>query len=264
VRSLESEDQYSVDVAASQRQNIRFYFKHYIDISSFPQSTHYVHIVDAVVFTNLIYHTFIQLGEYNDAINVGFSTTGSYVSDLSFLDMNQCSAGINQPCTIGAPCGSHSNHHKSVERISDALLNERDDDTSSRQFSVLWCDRAANTFCTYEFFYHERLSSFGVVDGSSPAILVLRLTGNISENTAAMSIILAHEVAHCLHMADVYGSDNHENDGIHECLMDYLEYDDTTGIIFLYEQMRLRPSDAFCDNCQRYIYQNILLHFYYD
>jgi hypothetical protein len=261
VRALDVDEHYLVETSASQRQNIRFYFQHYVDLSTFPQPTHYVHITDAVVFTNLIYHTFIQLGEYRDRISVGFSTTGAYETNLSFIAIDACTRGINQPCTVGLPCGDHSNHHKSVERISDVLLERRGEDTSSRQFSVLWCDRTVNTFCSNDSFFHERLSSFAVVVDERPVIHVMRLTNDDSENTAAMSIILAHEVAHCLHYDDVYDSDNHENDGIHECLMDYLQ-PDYFDINDLYDGMRARPSGAFCEFCKHWIGDRILNFFY--
>lgn len=262
VQALEEDALDSVELAASQKLNTSFTFQHYIDTYSFPQSTHRVKIVDAVVFTNIIYHSFIQFSEYRNRITVSFSTTGSHLDD-EITNMDACANGVNQPCIVsGGSCGSHSQHHKSVERISQALYDARSEDSSSRELSVLWCDRASNTFCAYESGIHAQTSSFGMVVENRPVLQVLRLTGVDTENTAAMSIILAHETAHCLGMNDVYGSTNHARDGVYDCLMDYLEYDDL-GINYLYEQMRTSPLNAFCPSCEDAIGELIMLRFYY-
>ena len=262
VHALEKDELDSVEPAASQKLNISFTYQHYIDTYSFPQSTHYVHIAEAVSFTNIIYLSLVQFGEHRHDIGVRFSSTGSYLND-TITNMGACTNGVNQPCIVsGGSCGAHSQHHKSVERISQALYDARDEDASSREFSVLWCDRASNTFCTYDTGFHEQTSAFGMVVDNRPVLQVLRLTGDDSENTAAMSIILAHETAHCLRMNDVYGSTNHERDGIYECLMDYLQLD-FFDINDLYDEMRAHPLDAFCESCENVIGDLIMLHFYY-
>ena len=140
------------------------------------------------------------------------------------------------------------------------LNNNRNDD----HIYVLWAHRTydsngiKSSYCEYnpetEAHVYPEALGFTLVHGdvALPIIGVLKAAGTTDYSSRkSMSLTLAHEVAHCLQMDDVYDTENHiVGDSSFDCLMDAF-YD--PGYWFFYDDILDGVIPPFCDSCQNQI-----------
>ena len=208
------------------------------------------YIDDAVSFANTIYSKYFGIGFYIDG-NPLFRSDA--IADT-------CSQhDKNAPCTE-ATCGSnHANHHKNIVKIANQLNYNREDD----HIYIMWAHREYNdgviksSYCKLDnnknHIYAQVLG--GVPKDESdglclPIITVLKILGAEETKKKCMSLILAHEITHCLQMEDVYYDGLHYDGSyaIYTCFMDGMCNDSFT-INSFYNNVLNGNTMPFCGAC---------------
>ena len=228
-----------------------FYFRHLYDPETFNLHRH--NIVSAVSFVDQV---------YSAEFSVTFPNTGA-ISEDTVTDIYDCTMDMETPC-LNAYCGSYTSHHKDVKLISDTLLAWRRNSFSNSSaydnyIVVLWTDRETGTYCYYHQsetgsgYVHEYKNSCACVISHRPVIHIM----NIADDTTAqriphMSILLAHELAHCFGAEDEYNGERpaeHAADEVWGCLVDCIFTDDNASVDY-YNRVKNGQTEPFCDSCK--------------
>ena len=230
-----------------------FTYRHIIEPNAFT-NMQILYTVGAVNFVDAVY-------EYN--FSASFSTAGSVLTD-TYTNISNCPHGITQRCRTDGTCGSNANHHKDVVEIADILYY--DVPRAQDQIVVLWSDYENDIFCHYVEYEGSNQSQHLYVTGTfamvnpigRPVIHIMHLKGasGIREK-ALMSLLLAHETAHCFGAEDVYGTGPaHADDDEWNCMMDYILIEDDAAKDF-YEAVNQDLSLAFCASCKSTIMERL-------
>lgn len=178
-------------------------------------------------------------------------------------EISDCTMGEDTPC-LNAYCGPNSTHHKEVSKISRQLMRWREQNITGESVKdyyivTLWTDREYGTYCYYHWsdsadaYIHEYMNSYAVVMNHNPAIHILNIADTTTEQRIPhMSILLAHELAHCFGACDLYLNQRppeHQNDGEWQCLVDIFETENDAAIDF-YNGILAGTVDPFCDYCK--------------
>ena len=108
-------------------------------------------------------------------------------------------------------------------------------------------------------YVHEYYAAYAVVFDHKPVIHILSLGATASQRSAHMSLLLAHETAHCFGAEDTYGMETpveHRADGVWRCLVDCFEMSGGSSVSF-YNNILNGSADAFCDACRSAIASGI-------
>ena len=253
----------NVSTVVQRRSNstlTEFYFRHLYDPETFNLHRHY--IVSAVSFVDQV---------YSAEFSVTFPNTGP-ISEDTVTDISDCTMDMETPC-LNAYCGSYTSHHKDVKLISDTLLAWRRNSFSNSSYYdnyivVLWTDRETGTYCYYHQsetgsgYVHEYKSSHACVISHRPVIHIM----NIGDDTTAqriphMSLVLAHELAHCFGAEDLYSGqipNEHKSDEGWRCLVGAW-YTNNNAALNYYENLKKNydsnpnndtETEPFCDACR--------------
>jgi hypothetical protein len=236
-----------------------FYFRHFYDPETFNLHRHY--IVSAAAFVDRV---------YSSEFSVTFPSTGMISAD-NITEINDCSMDEITPC-LSAYCGPNSTHHKDVARIARQMLlwkeqNITGETVKDNYIVTLWTDREYGTYCYYHIpnssnsYVHEYLGAFACVLNHQPFIHILNIADETTEQRIPhMSIILAHELAHCFGAEDIYGQGRHpahQDDQNWQCLVDIV-YTVNDAAVNFYTAVQNGAAEPFCVQCQSAIRTGLL------
>lgn len=234
-------------------------FRHFYDARTF--SGKIGSIPSAMVFTNLVYSS-------NFPISCASSTAYPVAQD-NITSLRHCQADIDTPCNSTQGCGSYSAHHRDIKSISNSLYawqqrNYGEQREDLGDIVVLWTDYEDGAYCYYYYpdfggtYQHDSVSYLGCVYDHRPVIHIM----DICESTPAkriphMSLILAHEFAHCLGAEDEYYGDpplEHTGGNVFNCVV--RTFNETYAVSF-YESIMDGATAPFCGPCRASIANGI-------
>jgi len=222
--------------------DIVFSYVNYYD-STFTGSNSYLvnYISDANEFANTV---------FTRCFGVSFRMDGTATRYYGAA-ADQCSHGVNVPCTTG--CGSSCNiqHHKNARLISNQLYNAS---RENNHIYVLWSHREMNTYCDGgSNNQHQTVNWIAVVYGKRPVIHFMNIYSTSSnqqemleQQQACMTLILAHETAHTFGMNDVYDNAGHDVSGAYVCIMEKF---DANCAYDYYIDIKDGYEEPFCASC---------------
>lgn len=170
------------------------------------------------------------------------------------------------PC-LSAYCGPNSTHHKDIENISGRLLNWKNQNITGESVRdnyivTLWTDREYGTYCQYYWsdwdgaYFHEYVNALACVIGYRPVIHVLNIADtSTTQRIPHMSLLLAHELAHCFGAEDKYGDERHlehKADNTWMCLLDFM-YTESNASVDFYDSILEGTVEPFCQLCKNAI-----------
>ena len=219
--------------------NTIFSYVNYYD-SSFANNQNLIHFISqANTFAN---------SAYSKWYGIKFRMDGEATRKYDAL-ADQCSHGVNSPCTNA--CGSSCNdtHHKNLLRASDQLFNAPREDN---HIYVMWSHRSANTYCDGgEDNIHTLSNGIGVVYYHRPVIHFVNISGDdYLKKEMCMGIALAHETAHTFGMDDVYDNVGHDVDDETVCIMERF---DQNHVYDFYQGVSSGYINPFCNSCEAQI-----------
>ena len=193
---------------------------------------------------------------YNNLFGISF-TSNSNAVQYSNAVADQCSHGINSPCT-DTDCGSNcNNHHKNCRNISNQLY----DPSLRNVIKIMWTNRSSYTYChKNDGGVHETVKWIAVVYYQRPVIHFLRISGsNLDIKEACMCLNIVHETAHTFGMTDVYNTPGHDDPNGYHCVMEKFQ----SSYAYAYYQNILSGIEVpFCTSClasvDNYVYSSII------
>jgi len=242
---------YLVEITLICRETI--YIKNYYD--STVDSTLLDLIDDATDLLNNV---------YNEDFFLYFEMDG-LPQNLVDAGVDVCPRGATHQCTqfdCGADCAEH---HKNVNRIAEELLLPR---WEKNHIVVMWSDvEKSGYYCYGSTETGHPGVGLGVPAITTPygtgaesiafwPIIQILSLGNYRTNSAAISLILAHEVAHTLGLQEIYmdayndGIEDHGRNGDAVCLMTKLDQKE----LAYYQAHAALP---LCDYCRGKVHDEI-------
>ncbi len=164
---------------------------------------------------------------YEEQFGISIKMDGAATQYESLAD--SCSAEGH--CT--GNCESDGKHCQDVFALAEDLLNNTNE---NNHIYILWANREMDYYCQNSSGTSEGCDDFtayGAVPFTEPAnnqdpdlreytptVVITTIPGeNAGQQLMAMSLILAHEVAHTLSMSEVYTHDDTHGNNIYDCIM---------------------------------------------
>ena len=228
-------------------------YENYISIVNYYDSSwntmYNDYIDDAVSFAAQIYETMFGIKIKMDAEPAFYNNA---IAD-------ECGRHINEPCGEECIADTEYRMHKNIHAISEQLY---DSTRENNHVYVMWNDRPFGAYGQWvennEFYEYQQVLALAVVIEKRPIIQIMTMEdgwdfiGATADGVmsltqediiAFMSINLAHELAHCFGLSDVYGN-THDTVGT-SCVMEY--YDAMSAKAFV---SNVRETGiGFCDSC---------------
>jgi hypothetical protein len=156
-------------------------------------------------------------------------------------------------------CGSTCpTHHNNVHRIASELYDEY---WERNHVVVMWSDYPNDTYCARDYYeLHQTIAAHALVTkvqvGSEyvhqPIVQIINLDNSHAQNGICsvydlMSLLIAHEIAHTLGLAEVYNGaygdpDTHKTNNS-TCIMGKVTYSNVDNIV-------ASGSSALCSACR--------------
>ena len=234
----------------SQSIPMDFNFKHLYNVETFNLHRHY--IVSAVSFVDRLYST---------QFSASFPSTGMIIQD-TVSDLDYCMMDAETPCR-NSSCGPYASHHRDIGVISSELMNYRRNNFSNSSIYdsyivVLWTDYDSTIYCYYHrpkgetTYTHEYVSWLACVTDHRPVIHIMNLyDSTTAQRIPHMSLLLAHELAHCFSAEDRYNNQvpaEHAPDEEWRCIVDAF-YKGNGASTSFYTQVDEGTVEPFCDAC---------------
>lgn len=203
---------------------------------------------------------------YMYQFNVRFSENGSPVVD-SITNLDSCGAGCDNICRASFGCGGNTVHCKDLGIISNQLLSYRRSSLTSSDIVVLWTNYDEYIYCHYNdndddgTYVHDVCNYYACVILGRPVIHIMTLPTTTSSvlRTRYMSLILAHETAHCLGACDRYNGvrpAEHAPNESYDCIVDTMP-SSSDAVMNFYTNAVRGVIDPFCSQCKAYIASRI-------
>ena len=230
---------------------MEFNFRHLYNAETVNLHRHY--IASAVSFVDQL---------YSSKFSASFPSTGP-ISQDTVSDLNYCPLDSDVPCR-NSSCGPYASHHRDVGVISNRLMNYRRNNFSNSSvydsyIVVLWTDYDSTIYCYYHTpegetaYIHEYVNWGACVIDHKPVIHIMNLSDSTTEQRIPhMSLLLAHELAHCFGAEDIYNNERpveHRADGVWNCIVDCLETANGSSVEF-YEDILYGDKEPFCNACR--------------
>ncbi len=198
---------------------------------------------------------------YEEQFGISIKMDGAATQYESRAD--SCSAGGH--CT--GNCESDGKHCQDVFALAEDLLNNTNE---NNHIYILWANREMGYYCQNSSGTStacDAFTAYGAVPFTEPAnnqdpdlreykptVVITTIPGeNAGQQLMAMSLILAHEVAHTLSMSEVYTYDDEHDDDVYDCIMhSFVNTDvaDEYHYKYFYNQIISGSDDTpFCEDC---------------
>ena len=199
---------------------------------------------------------------YKEQFGISIKMDGAATQYESLAD--SCSA--EEHCT--GNCESDGKHCQDVFALAEDLLNNTNE---NNHIYILWANREMGYYCQNSSGTStacDAFTAYGAVPFTEPAnnqnpdlreykptVVITTIPGeNAGQQLMAMSLILAHEVAHTLSMSEVYTYDDEHDDDDYDCIMHSFVNTDVAGEYhykYFYNQIISGSDDTppFCYDC---------------
>lgn len=189
------------------------------------------------------------------------STSGCVMCNLKCNLETKCGT----TCTNSNCCGSNEHHNKDVANMNNRLITYFA--PKENTIFVSWMNRANNTLCSYYNGEHEMVTWYGVVYGRSQYIHMLK-SESVSNYSAFYSLVLAHEVTHCMGVGDQYDNEGHDTLIGFKCIME--RFDSTLFIsmggiynyIDFYNNILNETVEPYCESCHTLVDASVVNRFF--